>query len=260
MIPGTLCDSRLFARQRRALRGVADVRVLSYQHLSAIDAQPNAQQWATGLLKVLPAKFSVLGFSLGGIWALELLRQAPSRIERIAMVASNAQVSGAASKRKARQMVRCCNRPAAPDSSGARSVLSRALPNYFHSQRALQRHTPLLHRMAADTPNKAALAQFMWAASRPSGLEALARFAGPVLIVSGAKDKLCPPTWQRAMQQAAQTSARQATRWLQLPRTGHFVPLESPAHLNHAIVQWIHVPQAPEYIAFNQPIQLKKSC
>ena len=84
MIPGTLCDSRIFARQKRALRGIADVRLVDYDDLSP------KRDWAGSLLARLPPRFSVLGFSLGGLWALELLRQAPQRVERIAMVASNA--------------------------------------------------------------------------------------------------------------------------------------------------------------------------
>lgn len=254
MIPGTLCDKRLFSKQTRVLRGVANVRVTDYRHLSAVDAQPYAQQWATRLLEQLPEKFSVLGFSLGGIWALELLRQAPHRIERIAMVASNAQAASTKNQRSSRILARRWNKHCAASSmnaGGAGRVLRHALPHYFHHQRALQRHAPLLHKMAASTPHKAALAQFSWAASRPSGIEELSRFAGPVLIVSGAKDKLCPPTWQRAMQQTRHTSARECTHWLELPRVAHFVPLEASSHLNNAIRQWICAQPAPEHIASN---------
>ena len=80
MIPGSLCDGRVFQRQRRALRGVADVRVIDYRRLTDID------QWAPQLLRILPPRFSVAGFSLGGLWALELLRLAPQRVERMAMI------------------------------------------------------------------------------------------------------------------------------------------------------------------------------
>jgi len=94
MLAGTLCDERVFARQRRALRGVARLVLVDYSRLGLV------QQWASRLLRQLPPKFSVAGFSLGGRWALELLRQAPRRIERVAMIASNAQGASAPGRRK----------------------------------------------------------------------------------------------------------------------------------------------------------------
>ena len=100
MLPGTLCDSRIFQRQKRALRGLADVRLVDYKHLKL------GQTWLTQLLKSLPEKFSVAGFSLGGIWALELLRQAPERIERLAMLASNAQADSPKGRRNSRRLKR----------------------------------------------------------------------------------------------------------------------------------------------------------
>ena len=94
LIPGTLCDARVFKRQKQALRGVANVLILDYYGLR------NLGQWATQLLKNLPARFSVAGFSLGGLWALELLRLAPERVQRIAMIASNAQAASPGGQRK----------------------------------------------------------------------------------------------------------------------------------------------------------------
>ena len=70
MIPGTLCDGRIFAHQRRALRGIADVRMVGYDELGRV------HDWAEALLARLPQRFSIVGFSLGGLWALELLRKA----------------------------------------------------------------------------------------------------------------------------------------------------------------------------------------
>lgn len=224
MIPGTLCDGRVFERQKRALRGVADVRLIDYHRLKPAGA------WLTELLKTLPDKFSVAGFSLGGIWALELLRRAPERVERLAMLASNAQAASAKGRRNSRRMKRLLVQPR----SGPRAVLRRAMPAYFHHAAVRRCHAGLLHDMACRTPHQAALAQFALAGHRPEGLSVLTAFEGPLLIVSGAKDRLCPPAWQQAMAQV-----KPAARWVQLPRVGHFVSLEAPAEVNHALAQWL---------------------
>lgn len=222
MIPGTLCDCRIFARQKVALRGLANIHMVDYDDLSP------SRDWAGRLLARLPPRFSVLGFSLGGLWALELLRQAPQRIERVALVASNAQGASKAGRRKSAWLWRMWR------AWGPSAVARHVKPGYFHHQHQRQRHAALVHDMALRTRAQAARAEFAWAAARPDGRAALARFAGPVLLVSGARDRLCTPAMQRAMLQA-----QPAADWLELPRVGHFVPLEAGARLGDALRRWI---------------------
>ncbi len=225
MIPGTLCDARIFARQKRALRGLADVRTVGYDDLSPTRA------WADDMLKWLPDRFSVVGFSLGGLWALELLRKAPQRVERLAMVASNAQGASRAGRRKSAWLWKMW-RAYGPD-----TVARHVKPDYFHHEAQRRRHANLVHDMAVGTAAKAAFAEFAWAASRPDGRNDLARFGGPLLIVSGARDRLCTPAMQRAM-----VRAQPNARWLELPRVGHFVPLEAGARLAGALQHWMTQP------------------
>ncbi len=225
MIPGTLCDGRVFVAQRRALRGVADVRVVDFRQMH------DARLWVQQLLRALPARFSVIGFSLGGLLALELLRAAPERIERLAMVASNAQAGSRRGRRNSATLWRLWR------SAGPLGALRHARAGYFHGERHRQRHAALLQDMALRTPRAAARAAFDWAAERPQGLDIVSRFRGPLLVVSGAKDPKCPPAWQRALVQA-----QPAATWLELPRVGHFVSLEAPARLNHQLVRWMQTP------------------
>ena len=88
--------------------------------------------------------------------------------------------------------------------------------------------------MALRTSRKAARAEFRWAAARPDGYADLSAFDGPLLLVSGAKDRLCPPRWQRAMLEAQPRAS-----WLELPRAGHFIPLEAGRRLGAALRRWI---------------------
>lgn len=222
MLPGTLCDGRIFRRQKRALRGVADVRVLDYRGLVCPDV------WAPLVLRSLPARFSVAGFSLGGLLALELLRLAPRRIERIAMIASNAQPASAPGRRKSAWLRKMWQ------DRGPAEVARHVKPAYFHHEAARRRHADLVRAMALGTPRPTAFAQFAWAAERPDGRAALAAFQGPLLLVSGASDRLCPAAWQRAM-----CEAQPRAHWLELPRVGHFVPLEAAPALNNALLRWM---------------------
>lgn len=222
MIPGTLCDARIFTRQKRALRGIADVRSVGFR-----DLRPD-RDWAAALLARLPERFSIVGFSLGGLWALELMRQAPQRIERLAMVASNVHGASPGGRRKSAWLWRMWR------ARGPVVVARHVKPGYFHHEDKRRRYARLVQDMALRTGRKAADAQFAWAASRPDGRADLARFEGPLLIVSGAQDRLCTAAMQRVMVQA-----RPRARWLELPRVGHFVPLEEPSRLNDALLRWL---------------------
>lgn len=223
LIPGTLCDARMFARQARALRYQARVQYVAYHPMDW------RGDWALQLLKKLPPRFALAGFSLGGLVALELLRRAPERIERLALIASNAEPAGSSAQRRSTLLHRLWL------VSGPRTVSRHSKPAYFHHTARRQQHAALLLDMALQTPRCAALGEFAWAATRSGGYDALAAFKGPVLIASGVRDQLCPPVLQQRM-----AAAQPAAHWREIKRCGHFVPLEAPGQLNDALRFWLN--------------------
>jgi pimeloyl-ACP methyl ester carboxylesterase len=225
LLPGTLCDERLFVRQRRALRLMARIEV---GNLHTLD-EPAA--WVARLLERLPPRFSVAGFSLGGLLALEILRQAPSRVERLALVASNARGASLRGQRRSAQLWRRWR------VGGPQGVMQDALPQYFPKPAQRRRHRGLIADMARCTPGPAAKAQFQWAAARPEGRSVLSGFAGPLCVVSGMRDKLCPHAWQQEI-----VAIHPRAQWTALPRVGHFLPLEASAPLSRALTHWLQSP------------------
>jgi pimeloyl-ACP methyl ester carboxylesterase len=121
-IPGTLCDSRIFKRQAQALRGVAHCIMLDYSHLKDLET------WHHKLLAQLPERFYLVGFSLGGLMALEMLRRAPERIQGLALVASNAQPATAGHRRRSSHLRRMWL------DRGAGEVAKHIKPAYFHHE------------------------------------------------------------------------------------------------------------------------------
>lgn len=84
MLPGMMCDARLFGPQLTALSRDHAVTV------APITGGDRIEEIASGLLDVLPRRFALAGLSLGAIVAMELLRRAPDRISRIALMDTNA--------------------------------------------------------------------------------------------------------------------------------------------------------------------------
>ncbi len=227
LIPGTLCDCRMFKRQMRALQRHAVIFCADYTDLRDIDS------WISRLLQRLPPRFSVAGFSLGGLMALELLRRAPKRVDRLAMIASNAEAGSAKGQRRSAWLHKLWL------ARGAAVVAQHVKPAYFHHEAKRRLYQQRVLQMAVQTPQRSAFAQFAWAASRPQGFDALKAFDGPLLAVSGQQDRLCPPAWQKAMQ-----DAQPAMKRIELAHCGHFVPLESPAKLDSALIHWLNSPLA----------------
>lgn len=229
LLPGTLCDARLFgpclARLRRALPQW-DFRAIDFHGL---EAGPDA--WARKVWSVLPPHVGLLGFSLGGIAALHLLRADPSRVHSLALVASNAEPGSRRARLRARRQHALWGR------GGADGVMRWLLPAYFPQMRERLRLGRHVNEMARDTRGAVARTQFDWAAQRKSGHDVLKAFDGPILVLSGQRDRFCPRRMQRRLVQS-----RPDARWIELPLAGHFLPLERPAAVARHVARWLAQP------------------
>ena len=85
LVPGLLCDDDLYAPQRAALSDVADVVVPDLRPAGSIE------QMARAVLDAAPERFSLAGLSMGGYVVLEVLRQARTRITRLALLDTSAR-------------------------------------------------------------------------------------------------------------------------------------------------------------------------
>ncbi len=222
MLPGTLCDARIFTAQKRSLRGKANVICASYSGMK------DRTQWLQNCLARLPDKFYVAGFSLGGLLALELLRMAKQRVLGIALIASNAQSANSKAQRRSAMLRRLWLE------RGPSIVAKHVKPAYFHHEAERRQHQRLVFAMALQTPQRSAFEEFAWAAKRPDGLQTLREFEGSVLVVSGQQDSLCPRFLQQEM-----LTAQPRIQWREIARCGHFVPLEAPAALGNALFHWL---------------------
>ena len=80
LIPGLICDDEVWAYSSKHLADIANISILPMNEAATM------QQLAAAVLKNSPDKFAIAGFSMGGYVALEVLRQAPERVTRIALL------------------------------------------------------------------------------------------------------------------------------------------------------------------------------
>jgi len=80
LIPGLICDDEVWAYPSKHLADIANISILPMNEALTM------QKLAAAVLKNSPDKFAIAGFSMGGYVALEVLRQAPERVTRIALL------------------------------------------------------------------------------------------------------------------------------------------------------------------------------
>ncbi|WP_135503673.1 alpha/beta fold hydrolase [Roseovarius aestuariivivens] len=83
LLPGMLCDSRVFAPQIQALSPEMTLVV------APVTEGDRIEEIASNILDTLPRKFALAGLSMGGIVAMEIMRRAPERVTRIALMDTN---------------------------------------------------------------------------------------------------------------------------------------------------------------------------
>ena len=222
LLPGTLCDARLWLPVLRALGVPGEV--------SSLDGADDVRDLAALLLRALPPRFSLVGFSLGGIVALEMADQAPHRIARLALVASNARPDTPDGTAARHRLLAVAER------DGLRTVVTRDLwPGYVAAAR---QDDAALRKLVADMADALGIGilrrQIGIAVGRADSRPRLANLRMPVLVVGGQEDRLCPPD-----RHAEIVESIPGARLVLLEGVGHFVPLEAPSDLASALLTWL---------------------
>ncbi|WP_414439765.1 alpha/beta fold hydrolase [Burkholderia sp. 22PA0106] len=223
LLPGTLCDASLWQAQYAAF---VDERPVIVPDLG-IEASIGAE--AARMLAELPERFWLAGFSLGGIVALELVRQARDRVAGLCLIGSNARPDRAENRpHRMTLLQRACD-------GELRAMLREALtPHYFATgSRQVAALTAQVETMAEAVRSRFAH-QTRYACERSDSLPLLASLEVPVALIVGDDDRVVPPGCQQDMLAAAAHASLAV-----VPACGHFVPLEAPQACNDAMRRWM---------------------
>jgi len=217
LLPGSLCDERLFAHLLPALGGRCRVADLSLD--DSIEAM------ARRVLDAAPPRFAVLGLSLGGIVAAEIAIIAPERIVGMALIDTNLDAPDEAH-------LRTRGRWAGDVRAGhfARLV-EEFVPTLTVSPEI---HGPLIVEMAMSIGPAAFLRQNDALSDRPDRRPVVSTMQCPTLIACGRDDYLCPPELHHDLA----TSAPHA-RLAVIAQAGHLSTIDQPAALTGAISEWL---------------------
>lgn len=216
LLPGTLCDERLWSRLATALGAGYACNYLPLQ-------QSPTRAAMRELIATRSAPQShLVGFSLGAYLALEHAVAHPERIASLTLIANSA-------------------RGLLPDEIATRQRVISMLERNSYAGITRQRLRELLHpshlddaaltglikQMALDLGKEVLLAQFAQTFDRPDLMDSLPALPFPVLIIGAEDDQLVPSADLRAM--AARL--RHASLHLLAGASGHMIPLEAPGEV-----------------------------
>jgi pimeloyl-ACP methyl ester carboxylesterase len=123
LLPGLLCDERLFAAQVPALSAEAEVTVADLARDAGIAAM------ADRVLTAAPDRFALAGLSMGGYVAFEILRNAPERVTRLALLDTQATADREEALSRRRGLMELAEK------GEFRGVTPRLLPLFIHRDR-----------------------------------------------------------------------------------------------------------------------------
>ncbi|MEM9577048.1 MAG: alpha/beta fold hydrolase [Pseudomonadota bacterium] len=226
LLPGMMCDARLFGPQIAELS--ADMAIT----VAPITQGERIEEIASGLLDLLPQRFALAGLSMGGIVAMEILRRAPDRITRIALMDTNplAETPQKAADRE-------------PQIVAARAgrmldvIRDEMKPNYLAPGDHQTAVLDLVMDMADALGPEVFVRQSRALQRRPDQQTTLRKCKLPALVLCGAHDALCPVKRHEFMAELIPNATLKV-----LDRSGHLPPLEQPAETTRALREWMAQP------------------
>lgn len=221
LIPGMMCDARMWG-------GIDASLGVPVQHVLPVGADSVAEL-AARLLAEAPARFALAGLSLGGIVAMEVVRQAPERVERLALLDTNPRAETASVQaRRAPQIARALS----GDLGGV--MRDEMKPNYLAPGPDQAAVLDLCMQMALDLGPEVFARQSNALRDRPDQQATLSAYRGPALVLTGAEDRLCPRDRHDLMHALMPQS-----RLVIIDGAGHLPTLEQPAHTAAALRDWL---------------------
>lgn len=231
LLPGLVCDRAVWAPVLPHVEGIASCAVADYADETSLGAM------AERVLASAPATFALAGQSLGGRVALEIVRRAPERVQRLALLdtgfrarpagtagederAGRLALLAVAREQGMRAMARAWVQPMVHPSRRTDAVLIDAILDMF------ERRTPV--QFAGQI--EALLA-------RPDATDVLAGVECPALVLCGREDG-----WAAPPQHAEMAALMPGSRLAIIEHCGHMAPMERPEAVGAALAQWLQAP------------------
>lgn len=223
LLPGLICDARIWQDQISALGGSHDVRVPNFYGFDSLSGM------AQTVLDDAPERFAVAGHSMGARVALEVLALAPERVERIALLDTGAHPPAAGEAARRQVLVDLIN------AKGMEAAVEAWLRPMIHPDRlgdaAFMDDMAAMVRRASPAIFEKQVHALL---NRPDGFTRLPLITVPCAMIVGRQDSWSPPEQHEAMRGHVPHAVLTV-----VDDSGHMAPAERPGAVNVALHAWL---------------------
>ncbi|MBF9232490.1 alpha/beta fold hydrolase [Microvirga alba] len=228
LVPGLGNTPRLYEPQIAVLSSGRKIIVADHMRDDSIAAI------AARLLKDAPERFALAGLSMGGYVAMEVMRQAPERVERLALLDTSARPDTPESRQDRERLI------ALAEAGRFDSIIPTVWPRLVHPDRQSDQDLKaVVAGMMRDVGAEAYIRQQRAIMGRPDSRPFLPGIEIPTLVLVGEADVITPPDIAREMADMIEWASLAV-----IPGAGHLSNLEQPDRVTHLLQVWLERPQA----------------
>jgi len=224
LIPGLAADAAMWAAQRDALAATREVHITDVHFRFA-----TLPEMAAALLAEHTGGLVLCGASMGGMLAFEAVRQAPQRVQGLALLGTSARPDSpeiAVLRAQAFAMI---------EAGQYEAMITGNVPFSFHASRLVE---PELTEAYLDLLRRAGpeqlVRQNIAVAARPDSRPLLPGIRCPTLVLCGDADIVTTVEASREMAQRVP-----GAEFALIERCGHMLTMERPGEVNTALLGWL---------------------
>jgi len=225
LVPGLACSPRIYAPQIPELWRVAPVHLAN--HARGGDMAAIARR----ILAEAPLRFALAGHSMGGYIVLEMVRQAPERIARLALLSTSARPETPDASERRRGWI------AEVKAGGFRNVMEGLFGKFVHPSLARDANLrKIVFDMADDVGPDAFVWQLEAIMTRADSRPTLAQIKCPTLVLTSDTDNMVPNEFSTEL-----ANGIAGAKLVTIPDCGHLPQLEKPQAMTDALLDWLEM-------------------
>lgn len=222
LIPGLVCDAAVWDHQVEHLADIAEISV------APVTTGETMAEMASDTLARAPARFALAGFSMGGYVALEMLRQAPDRVTRLALLDTSARADTAEKGAWRSEVIAAC------ESGDYRGVIDRMMRVLLHPDRQQGPLREFVHAMAARVGSECYMRRQKTIGGRRDARDLLRAASVPVRAICGRQDGMSSIAEHAEIAELAPRG-----RFSLIEECGHMTILEQPVAATALLRDWL---------------------
>jgi pimeloyl-ACP methyl ester carboxylesterase len=223
LIPGLRCSARLYAPQLAQLWPFGPVMVSNHTRADTLPAI------ADDILTTAPPRFALIGLSMGGYIAFEIMRRAPERVVKLALLDTSARADSPEQAQRRQEQIALTQAGRYEETVTAQFGLM-----VHHSRRADAQLWQTYRLMAQETGPEVFVRHQRAISQRVDSRPDLARIKVPTLVLVGDADELTPPSHAQEI-----AAGIDEAKLVVVADCGHLSTLERPDVVTAALVDFM---------------------